>query len=674
MPRGIPYIVGNEAAERFSFYGMKAVLFVFMTEYLLAADGVGRDVMTADQAKECVHWFVASAYLFPIVGAIVADALLGKYATILYLSVVYCLGHLALAMDHTRFYLFVGLALIAIGTGAIKPCVSAHVGDQFGGKNQHLVTKVFHWFYFAINLGAAASTWLTPLLMYQRGFGPAWAFGVPGVLMALATLLFWMGRTKFVHVPPAGIASVREALCGDGLRAIGNLVKIYAFVAVFWCLFDQTSSAWIQQAKRMDRVWLGIEWLPSQIQIANPMLILVFVPLFSYAIYPAINRVFRLTPLRKVAIGFFVTVPAFAIPMWIETQLTGGQVVQVSSEENAGSWRVEHLFDGRTDGSGWVSARSRATPPVQQIVVRLRERRPWSVSSVRFYPRVDLDDLLRQEAAGKKKVAQNIEPRCRFSRNSCREPGFVTAPNEGQRAPNSGTLQPFAEAGTRGCWAKDVEVLVGQSPLGDPKTDAAGRAMRDASGQPLFAWTRCAGKIQLKPEDRWQSLHFPAVSTEYVMIRVKSNWGGARSHRVGLGEVTIDADESVPVGTSTVTRHKQVNVAAIGSMPNIGWQLLGYVFMTAAEIMVSITCLEFSYTQAPNKMKSVIMSLYLLSVSAGNSFTAVVNHWIQNADQTSKLEGASYYGFFTAVMLVAAIGFLFVVRSYRGRTYIQGEA
>ncbi|MFV2067510.1 MAG: POT family MFS transporter [Pirellulales bacterium] len=646
MPPGIPYIVGNETAERFSFYGMKAVLFIFMTEYLMAAGGVGHDVMTADQAKESVHWFVASAYLFPIVGAIVADALLGKYATILYLSAVYCLGHLALAMDHSRFYLFVGLTLIAIGTGAIKPCVSAHVGDQFGSKNQHLVTKVFHWFYFAINLGAAASTWLTPFLMHDKRFGPAWAFGVPGVLMALATLIFWLGRYKFVHVPPAGMASVRNALSGDGLLAIGNLAKIYVFVAVFWCLFDQTSSAWIQQAKRMDRHWLGIEWLPSQIQIANPILIMVFVPLFSYGIYPAIHRFFRLTPLRKVAIGFFVTVPAFAIPMWIETELTGGQVVAVSSEEATGAWRAENVLDGRTDGTGCLPARPDAALSAQQIVVRLRERRPWPISAVRLYPRVDLDELLRKEGGEKK---------------------------DARRRADTSTDQMPSTLDSRGCWAKDVEILVGRSPLGDPETDATGRPMRDASGRSLFAWTRSVGTMRLQAEDRWQSVEFPAVSAEYVMIRIKSNWGGARSPYVGLGEVAIETEGGSPVDRTTDANFDRWNVAAIGSMPNIGWQLLAYVFMTAAEVMVSITCLEFSYTQAPNKMKSFVMSLYLLSVSAGNGFTAAVNRWIQNADQTSKLEGAAYYGFFTLVMLVAAIGFVFVAQAYRGRTYIQGE-
>lgn len=455
MPSGIPFIVGNEAAERFSFYGMKAILFVFITKHLLGASGQLAP-MTESEATAVVHTFVFAAYFFPILGAIISDAFLGKYRTILYLSIIYCLGHLALALDETRLGLYTGLTLIAIGTGAIKPCVSAHVGDQFGSKNKHLLSKVFGWFYFSINLGAFASTLLTPYLLKEYGdeYGASVAFGVPGVLMALATFVFWLGRNRFVHVPPGGMNSVREAFSGEGLRAMRNLIPIYVFVAMFWSLFDQTASKWVAQAEDMDRTWhiagwfpqsmqaeqwlpaklQTVEWLPSQVQAVNPILIMLFIPLFSYVIYPALNKIFPLTPLRKVSIGFFVTSASFAVSAWIETQI-----------------------------------------------------------------------------------------------------------------------------------AADLE-------------------------------------------------------------------------------------------------------------PDIAWQILAYAILTSAEIMVSITCLEFSYTQAPNRIKSFIMSLYLLSVAAGNLFTAGVNYFIAGEDgKPSKLEGADYYWFFTGTMFVAAVGFIFIAMNYRGRTYIQDE-
>ena len=108
-----------------------------------------------------------------------------------------------------------------------------------------------------------------------------------------------------------------------------------------------------------------------------------------------------------------------------------------------------------------------------------------------------------------------------------------------------------------------------------------------------------------------------------------------------------------------------------GHKPNIGWQFVAYVIMTAAEVLVSITCLEFSYTQAPKKMKSLVMGLFLGSVVFGNLFTAIVNVVIENPGGGSSLAGASYYLFFAAVMLVTAVLFIPVALRYKERTYIH---
>ena len=179
MPDGVPYIVCNEAAERFSFYGMKTILIVFMQKYML--DSAGRpDHMSDEEARVWYHSFTMAVYITPLIGAVVSDLVLGKYKTILYFSIVYCGGHLALALNETRSGLAAGLFLISVGAGGIKPCVSANVGDQFGASNQHLLTKVFGWFYFSINIGAFFSSMITPILLDK--YGPHLAFGVPGAV------------------------------------------------------------------------------------------------------------------------------------------------------------------------------------------------------------------------------------------------------------------------------------------------------------------------------------------------------------------------------------------------------------------------------------------------------------------------------------------------------------
>lgn len=430
MPSSIPFIIGNEAAERFSFYGMRTILVVFMTQYLMASDGQ-LAVMSDEDAKGWYHLFVSAVYFTPLLGALVADLWLGKYRTIILLSLVYCAGHLALALDDTRLGLAIGLSLIALGAGGIKPCVSSNLGDQFGNANSHLISRAFGWFYMSINIGAFFSTLLTPWLL--ANYGPWLAFGVPGILMGLATLIFWLGRYRFVHIPPAGPSIFKEAMQSDNLRIFGRLAIIYLFVAVFWSLFDQTGSSWVLQAEKMDRTLFGVEILASQIQAVNPLLIIILIPTFSYGIYPALEKVMRLTPLRKIAIGFFIAALAF------------------------------------------------------------------TVSSI--------------------------------------------------------------------------------------------------------------------------------------------------------AQERIDA----------------------GATPSIAWQVLAYVVLTSAEVMVSITALEYAYTQAPKTMKSLLMALFMLSVSVGNIFTSAVNFFIQNADGSLMLEGAEYFWFFTVLMAATGVVFAVLTPLFKDRTILQSE-
>jgi proton-dependent oligopeptide transporter, POT family len=338
MPPGIPFIIGNEAAERFSFYGMRTILVVFMTKFLLDRTG-GPAPMSQNDAMQWYHGFLMAVYFIPLLGSILSDGWLGKYRTIISLSVVYCFGHLALALDETRLGLGVGLALIALGSGGIKPCVSAHVGDQFGSMNKHLLEKAYGWFYFSINFGSFFSTLLTPAILMRQGVFADWipadvrtapiAFGVPGVLMLLATIMFWLGRNRYAHVPPGRGRFFRETFSPDGLRVIGRLALLFfLFVPMFWSLWDQSSSAWVFQADNMDREisLFGKTYTieAAQVQAVNPLLIMLFIPLFNFVLYPALDRLFGLTLMRKIGLGFALTVAAFGISFAIQTWIAAG--------------------------------------------------------------------------------------------------------------------------------------------------------------------------------------------------------------------------------------------------------------------------------------------------------------------------------------------------------------
>src|SRR5260370_1117151 len=110
-----------------------------------------------------------------------------------------------------------------------------------------------------------------------------------------------------------------------------------------------------------------------------------------------------------------------------------------------------------------------------------------------------------------------------------------------------------------------------------------------------------------------------------------------------------------------------------GLKPHINWQFLAYVVLTLGEAMVSITGLEFSYTQAPNTMKSSVMALWLLTVASGELFVGLVNKWILGAGGAHKLSDYQYFTFFTWLMFGAAVVFVFVACFYKGRTYLQSQ-
>ena len=199
MPRQIPYIIANEGCERFSFYGMRNILTPFLITTLLMF--LPEDMRTGE-AKHVFHTFVIGVYFFPLLGGWLADRYFGKYNTVFWLSLVYCAGHACLAIfeDNVNGFYF-GLFLIALGSGGIKPLVASFVGDQFDQTNKDKAKVVFDAFYWIINFGSFFASLLMPLLL--RDYGPAWAFGVPGILMFIATMVFWSGKKKYVHVPPA---------------------------------------------------------------------------------------------------------------------------------------------------------------------------------------------------------------------------------------------------------------------------------------------------------------------------------------------------------------------------------------------------------------------------------------------------------------------------------------
>ncbi|WP_181368940.1 POT-type proton-dependent oligopeptide transporter [Flavobacterium pallidum] len=351
IPKSIHYIIGNEAAERFSYYGLRAILTVYLATHFFnpTNDPLLQQAAEA-RANEATHLFIMLNYLMPILGALAADWFFGKYRIIKWLSFMYCIGNFMMAMFTDNYSLFMsGLVLIAIGSGGIKPCVSANVGDQFTASNKHLMGKAFSWFYLSINFGSFFSTLLIPYLL--TAYGPKVAFGIPGILMLLATLIFIMGRKKYIRVPPAGfpkdnfisinwyvlrrigqirrgkkaIDIARDKYSEQAVNAIVSVWKVlllFSFVPVYWMLSDQSTSEWVLQATKLDLHFLGITLLPQQVQAANPVFILILTPLFSSVLYPFLQRIgFDFSVHRKIITGFLLLILSFVIIYYLQSEI-----------------------------------------------------------------------------------------------------------------------------------------------------------------------------------------------------------------------------------------------------------------------------------------------------------------------------------------------------------------
>src|ERR1700685_818478 len=403
MPPGIPYIIANEFAERFCFYGINAILAVYMTQHMHFGQA---------QATVWQSLFKFGAYFFPLIGAIISDVFWGKYRTIMTLAVVYCAGCTVLATGGGPTTLALGLGLMALGTGGIKPCVSTNVGDQFTSKNQHLIERAFSYFYLSINAGSSISIYFCPI--WLNAYGPRVAFGVPAAMMLLATIAFGLGRRQFVVVPPAmshganrgiilfllgllpvlGISAwifnvvgpdyrtlaalitllallvlvvylslntglkralpaellnwMQEAFTGPALKQITGLALLYyIFIAMFWGLWDQSNGqTWTLQATSdlMDKHLFGfLGGIPAFSGLASyqmlPSQIQVVNGLFILAMVPIFT--FGVYPLMG---KFFTVTPLRKIGIGLF--VISASYLIVASIEN-------HIMHGETVSLWW---------------------------------------------------------------------------------------------------------------------------------------------------------------------------------------------------------------------------------------------------------------------------------------------------------------------------------
>uniref|UniRef100_A0A3B3HXM5 Solute carrier family 15 member 1a n=1 Tax=Oryzias latipes TaxID=8090 RepID=A0A3B3HXM5_ORYLA len=552
-PISIFFIVVNEFCERFSYYGMRAVLVLYFKYFLQWDD---------DLATSIYHTFVALCYLTPILGAIVADSWLGKFKTIIYLSIVYAIGQVAMAVsaihditdsdrdgtpNNMTFHVvlsMVGLFLIALGTGGIKPCVAAFGGDQFDDHQEKQRRTFFSVFYLCINGGSLLSTIITPILrgqtcgIYSQQKCYALAFGVPAALMVVSLVVFIVGSGMYYKAKPEGNIMLSVCKCIGfaiknryrhrskaypkrkhwmdwaeekydrlliaQIKMVLKVLFLYIPLPMFWTLFDQKGSRWTLQATTMDGNFGQLVIQPDQMQTFNPILILTLVPIMESVVYPLIKKCgFNFTPLKRMTVGMFLAALAFVCAGVVQLQIDKTLPIFPSTSEsqlkllNMGNNQLEvHLPNNFTVH----------LPPAQILC------------SKHLY--------------------------CRFVN------GLATDLNVSTAAVNFGIIEPLTSS--------NYSLL--------------------KNGKHTF------------------SLKSGSQSCEYT---IKFGFGSSYTIFIPIEEI----------------KPNSVHMAL---------QIPQYFLITAGEVMFSVTGLEFSYSQAPSNMKAVLQAGWLLTVAVGNFIVLIV--------------------------------------------------
>ncbi|XP_030568858.1 peptide transporter family 1 [Drosophila novamexicana] len=646
-PKSVFFIISNEFCERFNYYGMRTVLVLYLSRKLGYSD---------DTATVVFHIFTMFVYFLCVFGAIISDSWLGKFKTILYLSLVYICGSVLLTLGAIgplnlplETFTILGLALIALGSGGIKPCVSAFGGDQFKVPEQlKQITSFFSLFYFSINAGSLISTTVTPILREDvHCFDDIncypLAFGVPAVLMIVSVVIFVLGRPLYKIKPPAGnmvvlvsstIWTALTTKCKEkktnprehwldyadkkydrqmieDVKVLMRVLFLYLPLPIFWALFDQQGSRWTFQATRMDGDMGSWDLKPDQLQVLNPLLILVFIPLYDVAFYPVLSLIGIRRPLQKLTMGGILAGIAFIISGIVELNL-------------------EKTYP--------------ALPYSQNAQLRV-----FNTENCAYNFATNIDSL----------KTFTVEPYSMFTDKDVFVPGTFN-------------LEYTISSTDPACHA----YAGGSHTLTEKKAWSLFLNARNITGETF--WEE---DFVNKPSDSYPLIRIVGNVQQQRQIVLKSskesyeyNANETYRQRVSSGNYEISID-SQPLGTVHAHTggvytlllnelaaggysYKLVEVTEPNSM-NILWLIPQYVVMTLGEVMFSVTGLEFSYAQAPPSMKSVLQACWLLTVAFGNVIVVII------AEAALFDSQASEFFLFAGLMFIDMLLFMFMAYNYK---------
>ncbi|VVC33648.1 Hypothetical protein CINCED_3A018729 [Cinara cedri] len=660
-PKCVWFIVLNELCERFSYYGLRTVLVLYLTTILK---------FNGDESTIIFHSFVFMAYFMPLIGATMADSYLGKFQTIIWFSIVYALGNVVLtgassatdifSINVQKVIAILGLFLISVGTGGIKPCVFPFGGDQFRLPEQtdqllHYTTK----FTIAINLGSLVSTFLTPELRHSvHCFGRdtcfPLAFGVPAILMFIAIAFFVAGKNTYLKKKPEHNAISRTFSCifyalrkkltssvpyqthwldnAKGVytdteisetRMALNLIITFAAYPVFWALYEQQGSRWTLQGTLMNGRVDYLDWTikPDQMQTLVPFFGMIFLVLFDVALYPMLAMVGIRKPLQKLTLSGFLAVVAFVFAALLQLKIFGNTIEIPPGE---GRLNIYNAFD--------------CNAFVRSPSLEVHQIGPLDKINVSYTP-VSRETTVRIEIRFDPAcpfVPENFQLNTTFTVTEAQEVSYyLTRPN-----PNVIALN---------------------------RVGIYDRLIKDKFGNPYLRFLLDYNfdfddDITLRNVDSSDIYQLSAFRGSNFSTVTKGKY--KLVHNGEMLPMTIDLIPAT-IYTLTVQRNKNkmdVKLFAMyeGNYVHILWQVPQYICMIMADVIFVVTCLEISFIEAPVNIRSFISAVSLLTTALGNLLVVIIS-------AISIKNQAHEYFLYSGLMFVDALLLAYFSVVYRGK-------
>ncbi|XP_025417487.1 peptide transporter family 1-like isoform X2 [Sipha flava] len=623
-PKSTWLIIFFQFCERYSYFGFRTFLVLYLTTVLK---------FTGDHSMIIYHSFISLVYISPLIGAMLADSFWGKFKTIIRLSAIYALGGVILAgasmidminIDIQKIIAVLGLFLISIGAGGIRPLCITFAGDQFKFPQQqqqfqHYIIR----YILALDIGALLSSILTPKFKhgvhcFEKNSCYPLTFGVSALVIIIAVVTFIFGEKMFVKNDTEHKAFSRTFGCiyyiltkritpGISINGLDhtkdnkytddeimdsrlalNVITVFTTYPVFWALYEYQISRWKLQATLMNGRLDFLNWAinPDQMHTITPFCALLFLIRFYGTLNPLLTKIGIRKPLQKLTLSGCLATVAFIFSAMLQFEILGNSNIIPAGE---GRLNIYNGFDCD------VHARL----PTLNIDHTIQ---PLGMMNVN-YALVSREDIVE--------IVLHFDRECTFVPDAFELNTTVTVADRREISYyltrlNTNTIG-LNRVGNYDNYVKNkrgnpsLRVLVDGSIGFDSHisfNSSNGNSYSFPSSQRMYFNEVAMGKYNLYWNEQMLPSSMQMIPATFYTVTLQNN-----------GDKT---------DVKVFTKYE-------GAYFHVLWQLPQYVFMILAVVIFAVTTLEFSFFEAPINLKTFVFAFDLLTIAVGNLLVIIIS-------------------------------------------------